>query len=520
MNNFVAGNRFVSKLIAVAFLLATPVALADINPKWLEKKNWAKAETDNFLIISDEGEKTAAELAHKLEIFRLTFQFLSGNRVSNQLRKIKVISVRNRRTFKSISAAIGRSDQAVAFFVDSESGNYSIVKASRTDSKDTEIQTSISRLFHEYTHYIANNLSYKALPYWYSEGFADFLSSVKVSDGNHVTFGKPVKYHLRAIDVMEWTSIEKIMKASRSADLNESEQYKIYSQGWLMTHYCLLDKQRNAQLREYIKRIQNGETVNHAFAASFEMSFKEMNTALRKHARKRRHSFKGMTLDSSKTPKIEASQLNPQDALFELGEYLLNGSHTKGYEAAKALFDRAIELDPKHANTLAGLANLYMFDDLDKASQYIERALQNEPDNPWVLTISGHINQNKMKAAQGKQESDKYWNLAARDYNRAINSGEINVEAIAAASRLYLSKGNLDKAIELLEAALSFAPGVNSLQYDLIQLYLSNGNDASAEKLIASFRQANHLSASGLEEFETWLKKVRSEQNKVTVISG
>jgi len=504
--------NYLALLLATAVTLCSfsPSADAKINLKKLEKQNWGKVTTDNFTVISDQGEKTAFKLAEKLEMFRKTYALIGSVALPEDARPIKVISVKRNATYKLLTANSEQLKNTVGFFNDTVSGFYAVIRAGKLESKSTARQTATSNLFHEYTHYLASSLSTVKLPYWYNEGLADYLGETKFPDPSNIKLGLPIEYHLYNLNQMRWKPIEEIFKATHISHKERNDRYRIYSQSWLTIHYLKNDTQRSKQLKQYLDLLHKGEQVDQAFQQSFGIEYAELDKQLKRYMLKRKYNYTQLVLKQPwNLQQIESTKLAPEDVLFELGEVLLNGRNA--LQQAELVFKRVLEIDPQHASALAGLANIYMFDDLELANTTIERAQNAQTDDPWVSTIAGHINARYAKDAVDESQKTHFWNKAVQNYNHAINSGGTNLEAISSAASLYFSSGRYQKAKELVEFAYSYAPSNFSLRQQMITAHFALGEIEAGEQIVQLVKRNNHMSEAGMANFDKWVTEVKSQ---------
>lgn len=494
-------------LIIVVLIFNTPI-FAKINLKKIERQKWVQITTPNFSVLSDQGEKAALNLVEKLEKFRLTYGIIGSVAIPDDNRSVKVVSTKSRDTYKFLVANNKDLKRTSGFFADRISGNYAVINNRRIDSKSTARQSATSILFHEYTHYLTANLSFVSSPYWYNEGIADYLSVVKFPDASTVKLGLPIEYHLYNLNQMIWKPIEEILKTTHIGHKERKDRYRMYSQSWLLIHYFKNNSERSAELTNYLKLVSGGVSIDEAFMKSFEMDFKELDTLLKVYKRSKRYSYWEMSLKNHwKIEDYKVQTLATDDVLYELGELLLNGRNA--HDEARMLFERVVELNPQHASALAGLANIHMFKELDKAHTLITKAKEADVDNPWVSTISGHINAIYALKAKTKEGYQQYKNLAVKDYNHAINSSGLNLEAIVAAANMYSNEGRWVKAKELIEIAYGYAPSNYRLREKLIYVSLALGDIEGADQIIQLVKLNNHMSELAMENFNTWVEKTR-----------
>jgi len=434
-------------------------------------------------------------------------------------RPIKVIATKRDRTYKIFANGNKGLLKSSGYYVDTLSGNYAVVKAGAFESKDHSRTSSSTILFHEFTHYLASNVSSMNLPYWYSEGLADFLSATQFPDNNTINYGLPLQYHLHNIQTMPWMSMEKLLKATHISHKKRRDRYRIYSQGWLLVHYLKTEPGQGPVLTQFLNLLANGTDIDQAFAQSFNMSYQELDKVLRRYARSKYFSYAKIPLKQSlSTANFTSKKLQPEEILFELGEFMLNSMNAQ--EEARVFFERVLEINPEYANAIAGIANIEMFDDLAKAKKLAEQAKSLDATSSWVSTVSGHVYSRFSRAAEDETDRIKYWNKAVRNFNHAINSDGINVEAISSAADLYFSAGRFDKARNLLEIAYEFAPTNYSLRRQLISVYSALGETQLMDKIVTQVETNHHMSDAALAAFENWISKIKAQSPSNNTDSG
>jgi len=204
-------------LALTAACLFISLAHADTSPKKIAKQKWHMAKSPNFTVMSDAGKKKALKLAQNLERFRLVFSLLTNVDLENSIRPVTLIATKREQTYTFLKGGSKKMLNTAGFFKDTSNGNYSAIRLLKRGDK-----FNLSVLFHEYTHYAKANLVSTNSPYWYSEGFADFMGQIEFEDDNVVNFGKPHRRHLQNIAVMKWMPLETILK-TRCEDMRNRE---------------------------------------------------------------------------------------------------------------------------------------------------------------------------------------------------------------------------------------------------------------------------------------------------------
>lgn len=154
---------------------------------------------------------------------------------------------------------------------------------------------------------------------------------------------------------------------------------------------------------------------------------------------------------------IEAARRKPPDNMTAY-DLLLRGldKHRAGcitYEnsrEAAAWFDRAIDADPTYGPAYAWricAASWLPEFNLDKEKQYIDRALELDPNNPEAQRIMGVV-----QMIQGDFEASRY------HHERAMELSPCDAYIMARTASFYTFNGQPDRATEIIEKAIKLDP--------------------------------------------------------------
>lgn len=484
-------------------LLSSQGVFADelINPQRLERQSWYRATTPNFTVITDSGKKRAVKLAQNLERFRAMFEIVHGLKIDETIRPVKLIATQRDRTYRILHGDSESMRNTGGFFIDSINGNYSALRVYRGNRyEDWNLQV----LFHEYTHYLVANMTTGINPLWFNEGLAEYMALTEFKDDSTIDYGKVSEQHLINMSNMSWMPVEELLTTTNFSQKYATRRYKVYSQGWLLTHF-IKSQERVEQGQLFVKLLREGVAPAEATERALGMSLKQLDRALKKYKGGRKMYFSRITLASPlSTDDIRIEKLRPAEQLYELGEFILQTMAEM--ELARPLFEHALKLEPNYANALAGLANTYFGSDEPLARELIGKAKAADKENPWVATISGHLNF-RMYTQAGAEEQPALRTATVRDYNKAINLGGPNLEALLSAANLYLYEQRHDKALELLSHAWQYAANNHNLRLSLIQAYLGTGKLEQAEAISQLVRQNYHWSEETMQSFEEWYAK-------------
>lgn len=191
------------------------------------------------------------------------------------------------------------------------------------------------------------------------------------------------------------------------------------------------------------------------------------------------HRFSAALDDFSKSLSLDPGNV---EALVNRGtvHYYMNE-----LKSAREDLYMAEESGEAIGNTFNGLALVAAeSDSLDLAMEYIERALQEEPLQPYFLNNRGYIH-----LLRGEME------LAREDIDKSITLDPENAWAYRNKARYYHLQGNEQEAIRLYEQALKKGTFIQKIHVFLADSYLAEGNTAKACELYAEGLARNEAGA-------------------------
>jgi hypothetical protein len=495
-------------VLALSLTVWQPV-FAAITPEKAAKQRWHRVTTPNFELITDLSEKNAVELVEQVEKFRQFVMIISPIGPDIQIRPVTIFATKRRASFEFFTNDSEWLNKMAGFFSDTVPATYATVKLKGRHLARNNLHV----YYHEYVHYLAATSMTYDLPHWFNEGFADYLASTEFVGKKKVNYAKPMLGHLQKLYNSNWVHVRDILAERRGQYKSINRIRKTYAQGYYLTHYFYAENERRKSLLEFIDLRNNGVALNDASQQAFGMSLDELNTAVKKYVRTP-DKMRYLSIELKKPLELKefsVQQLEPADLLAEFGLYAWRSNH--GADKANAWFKHALTLKPDHARALAGLAQTHLASNFDQAYNYLERAKQLAPNDPYVATVQGHVYR-RLVNQNAKQENDpekhqQYWRQAVQGYNTAINSGTINVEALLGAARLYTGHQPESKVVELLKFAYQFAPKNITVQNQLIQGLLRNQEADNADLIAGIVRNNPHMADAQRAKFEDWYQDLR-----------
>lgn len=269
---------------------AVPSTAGEVNIKKLNKLDWIKLETDNFVAVTDAKERQAKEMVEELERFRHFMAFLLGYKQKGTMAKVPVILARKGSTLE----AMGVPDNYAGLFVKNALGEFAIFSNAKGFKASSQGKGNWGRsvVLHELVHLLINNTSLNlATPPWYNEGIAEYFGTYMEKDGKimlgDVSIVKDQFYSM--LDQRgrpESVDTEKLFK-TRQEELGiadnmtrDQEKFtdKFYARSFAVVHYLNADPGRRKQLLTYLYLLNNDHPVDASFKHAFNMEFAELDS--------------------------------------------------------------------------------------------------------------------------------------------------------------------------------------------------------------------------------------------------
>jgi tetratricopeptide (TPR) repeat protein len=472
---------FRRRFVFVAAVLLTCLAAA---PAVQAKDNWISVRTQNFLLVSNAGEKDVRQVATKLEQFREVFTKLFSGAKFNTPVPTTVVLFKSASSYKPFALP-----NASGYFQKGEDVNYITLSTDPT-------QDPFSTIYHEYVHLLVDNTSGN-VPAWFNEGLAEYYSAFVIEEDRKVHLGELIPYHLQALREGKLYPLRTLFAVDHySPEYNEgSKRGMFYAESWALVHYLILGNngQRLPQLGKFLQLVTKGATIDDAFTQAFQTDIATLEKELKKYIEG--HTFRMQVATFERKLEFDSEfttgTLSEADAQAYLGDLLL---HVNRSNDAETRLQQALTLDPKQPMALASLGILRArqgrFDEAQKDLQeaanansgnylvhyYYAYALSREGmDGNNVVSIYANDTAAKMRAELAK----------------AIELNPAFPESYSLLAFVNTVTGeDLDGTIKLLNKALTLAPGRQDLSLMLAQVHMRQQKPELARQVLEPLRNA------------------------------
>jgi len=456
-------------LAACALLCAMPA-----------RATWYEATSTNFIVYTQGSEQEARESAARLERFRFvlrTFRPIPPNRPSPRLR-VFLLPDRN---------AVGRmagGDGIVGYYVSDARGlmlvgtrhaisGFADVRSARDTVTDIDPE---SVLFHEYTHHFTFQYFPAAYPPWYSEGFAEFWGTTAILPGDVVEVGAPANHRYSTFRDLGWLPLDRLLRAHNYAEAAGENVFLLYAEGWLLVRYLFDHPDRQRQINEYLRLINNGTPFDEAARRAIP-DLSAFNSALFDYAGQLRFNVVRLPFRTIDVGPIAVRTLRPAEQALILDEIRLS----QGYEQREATsFAEHVRStasrfpDDPFAIRMV-METQYLAGNNAEALAAADRLLAVEPANGRALATKGLIQAAGLVAAHSTDVAA--WRAARQFLVRAVNAAPTDPVVLEAYYESYVLQGLLppDDAQNALYAAMELAPSDGELRYALARDFEQRG---------------------------------------------
>ena len=383
----------------------------------LINQQWHEIETDHFRILTDSDKDDVVELAKELEKFRLAVAALSNSRLYEN--KLTIFAVGSDLSYRGlVDSKLKKSKGA---FQATTYKDYAVVNMNR-DVRYFKVNSSWARqyLFHEYTHYLLSIGIPIDYPYWYSEGYAELLSTLKFEEDN-IIFGEMPVYRAYSLVNDKAMDLETLLTARRDDDLSDKEVSQIYASGWLLTH-MLAGGNYIDGMNSFLDSLAQGKDPVIALEENFSTSVEEMNTRLKAYSEEGIPSY-GIAYEPGFPDTIPTVKvIKKQNVISQLGQlYALSNDSVESILSLIKLLDKEDDnIDLNYSLAMAYLNE----DNLDKANEVMDLQSFDKPDSLWPLFVKA--NWLLDKAEEQPEGKEALLTEAYYIYKGLLESGEDN----------------------------------------------------------------------------------------------
>lgn len=459
-------------MLFASFFFVAQVAVAIPPPA--VKERWVRASSPHFTIVSSAGERETREMAIELETLAATLQRLHPRFREVPLGRSRVLLFERRSEAQPyFDLLIARGTRSPGAFVNADSGGTMVLSAMRKPDRTP---------FHELVH---NLMAGRVRPpLWLEEGWAEYYSYADLRGGT-MRVGAPFR-HVAWMRKRGVVPMREILSVPRGASIES----RFYAQAWGAVDWLL--RTDRAAFDAFEADVENGVDAEQALRKHYNVSLERWEQGLAGAGRN-----SPFVVDTSRVDaQVTVEPLSHAEVLYELGWFLSDFDATR--PDAERHFRDALEAEPRHARSLAGLGRLRAkARDLDGATSFFDQAIAIAPDDPAVLLayaevllgdaigpLAGAVAIDDQATARFRKARSLAQHALDRGADQARGLGDIGVSLTV--------ERDPAPAVAALEAARLLAPRRRDLTLNLYAEYLRGGQRDKANALYEHEFEESH----------------------------
>jgi len=462
-------------------LLAALAAALGCATKPLDAQDWLTVTTPHFEVVSALGKEATLELARDAERFHQAVEFVLGLPLEAPAVPTRIYAFDDR-TVQRPFAIRGES----GYFLPTLREALIVLRAG-----DGWRDDATKELRHEYVHYLLRSQPQLALPLWFEEGAAEFLSTVSLRD-DRMELGRFRADHVRELGDKNWVPLLRILEARDVEDWPEGRRAQFRAEAWLFIHYLNFGLEGQAGrvgLATYLQRSAAGTPAPQALREAFGTEVDELDSAVRNYSDRER--FDSVVVRSADAAPVELQALPKSEAMARLGRLSLA---LRRPEQAQAWFEKSIAEDRQNAGAHAGLGvSVGQQEKWAEAVEEIDVALGIAQDDAANHLDAGGYYLTRALVTRSPQERARLAEGARRHYARSSQLEAGLPESYALYGATFLLPGEDPQGgLEALEHARRLLPASTEIELLLARVYSRTGRSALARETVVEALSRAH----------------------------
>ena len=457
--------------------------------------DWAKYNSQNFTLYTDQREARAVALIEDLEAFRIIAMRQLGLPVAqSENQNLAIVSFGSNREFRLLT-----QDRNIAgFYINTNEGPRMIMGSGRR-----EFLSAQEILFHEYVHHLTfEHSSGFTYPRWYLEGIASVFGTASI-DKNSIVLGGRSTIASGVLDYYGPLRLRDLLRNSRLGDTSDLLESRFYASAWLMTHYLQIhalvnDRELGMKNREYLSRYHRGEDPVAAFEEVFGTTLSDFEQVLSNYSKQR-----GMAVINWPRPELDLNVTKTYigeteknyilaDVLFASGKEELALSYLEELTSGEDYFAEASSLRAVMLNHTESNSEI--------ASELALESIRGGQDSSSVFGNLAHFeldNYRRVVSSGNVAEAPQLIERAESFAREGVKLNPQNFNALWYLSSVLLAKNEHDEALEILDQAWSVFPSHQGVRIEIVKILLSQGDLDGATPIVRSLIGASHEAELG-----------------------
>lgn len=496
MRVFVHAKGFCMKAVLCRcglWLAWMPMLLFMVSPAAAQSASgWSRIDSRHFTLYADKNLKAAQQLSEQLELFHELALHITGVRVPEAAPPLPVFLASSPSRFQWLANV--DSKMTIGVYRRGMGGDRMAVVKYWGD-KDESMQV----LFHEYVHDLMLYSSTVNYPFWYSEGFPEYLAQVDLSV-QRARFGLPNKTHIRHLGYLTWQPFRRLMNRQQSRGVHGYDGF--YAQSWLAVHFFMSDPQRRALLVDYLKRYNETGDQRAAYEATFAQAFINLDSELARYHERGLYAYTELQRNNAPVTRANPAPVSENAMHAWWAHAYLDIAMSS---SCLGVFQAWLKHDPSNAEAQAGLAACHAASgDFSQVSQV---QLPDDASQAARLRQAVALLQAAQEADPSAEATQSRVEAAQHLAMSVVRENKHSGKAIALLAETARWRGDLTTAANLYEAAAVYVPYDMGLVLGEAEVRVALGERERAGALLRRLQQQLHwpLDPERLQALETAL---------------
>ena len=295
----------------------------------LGEETWYQVDSENFRIVTNGDPEAVRTLAKDLERYRAVALKLLG--AGDDSHKLTIYAAADRQSYAGL---VGEelAELTNGLFDTTAQGSYALVNL---DGRSGERQLKAREfLFHEYTHFLSYNGNTTHYPYWYSEGFAEFMSTMTFTPDGRYQLGAIPAERAMTLLFTNPMPLEQLLRAT-TYNTSDDEKARVYASGWMLAHWLIMESGKTEAFKDYVRAHNDGADPVESLEQTFGMKLPEIEQRYEELFQKGEFDLASGPVPADFTEaKPRVQQLAQRTAVAEVGRFLvLSGYNLDGLHA-------------------------------------------------------------------------------------------------------------------------------------------------------------------------------------------
>jgi tetratricopeptide (TPR) repeat protein len=451
---------------------------------------WLLARSKHFVFISSADEARTRSVAAELETLASALTQVDSTFSAPSATPTRVILFTRRKESQPYFDMLmnGRNANVSGVFVAQRDGGSMLI------NQNYSWRGGDRAALHELIHYLMQSGDAHA-PLWLEEGIAEYFSNATIRSRS-ISAGEPMPAHISVLRQRVHIPLPQLFSAVRESDIYSGSggRETFYAESWAIVDWLVRSSGNNvASFYAFVHDVSHGGTVEAALQTHYHRSLRDVDWAISRYSAPQPAGW-AITLQVPETDlTVTSAPLDRASTLYELGHFLA-GMEEMSSEAERH-YRAALDLNPKHARSLAGLGALQSAAArFGEATPLFERAIAAGPDDYEVaLGYAEMLMQDQIGAlAEGTDTTDddvtrfrKARTLVQGALKHRSEIGFPAGRAIGDLGTTYSVEDEVAPGIVALEEARKLLPARTDFPLHLLAMYRRIGDRANADPLFA-----------------------------------